>query len=69
MKDWEILVLKNLPKEELRSYLQSCEEELRKVLFALSNASGRAKELRKKERALQTFRLKLLEALGEGGER
>jgi len=68
MKDWEVLVLKNLPKEELRGYLESCEKELREVLFALSNASGRAKMLKKRERALQAFRLKLLEALEEGGE-
>jgi len=63
MEDWEVLVLKKLPREELEAYLKSCEEELREVLFKLSNAFGRAKLLRKREKELQEFRLKLLEAL------
>jgi len=63
MKDWEVEVLRCLPKEELEEYLKNCEKELREVLFKLSNAFGRAKLLRKKEKELQEFRLKLLQAL------
>jgi len=62
-KDWELLVLQRLPKAELKEYLESCEEELREVLFKLSNAEGRQRALRKRERELQELRLKLLAAL------
>jgi len=62
-RDWEVLVLERLPEAELREYLKSCEEELREVVFKLSNATGRQRALRKRERELQELRLKLLAAL------